>query len=151
LHLKIGDVIWWHNFPYQKAGNTKPRWFIYLGRSSLITSPVFLYLCTTTTQLQHFESSGNRSNHACKRFNVNQFPIFQQDCILDYDEDVYTLLEEKLIEFKANIEIKGTLDKDTMRNIYKQFLRSDVCSLMMLIDLHDSFNRDGITGLKRPS
>lgn len=150
MHLKVGDVIRWHDFPYPKAGIIKPRWFIYLGRSSTLTPPVFLYFCTTTTQLQHFIVGGDRSNHACRRFDVRQFSIFEEDCILDYDEEIYALLEDKFIKCKTNIEIKGTLDKDTIRNIYKQYLKSDVCSRMLLIDLHESFNRDGITELKRP-
>ena len=150
MHLKVGDVIRWNDFPYRRSGEIKPRWFIYLGRSSFITTPTYLYFCTTTTQLQHYAVGGQRSNHACKRFDVCQFPMFEENCILDYDQDIYDLLEDKFIKCKANIDIKGSLDSDTMRNIYKQYLKSDTCSPIILNDLHDSFNRDGITGLKRP-
>lgn len=150
MHLKVGDVIRWNDFPYQRAGEIKPRWFIYLGRSSIISTPTYLCFCTTTTQLQHFNSGGDRSHHAIKRFDVRQFPMFEENCILDYDEDIYDLPEDKFIMCKANIDIKGSLDSDTMRNIYKQFLKSDVCSKIIMIDIHNSFNQDGITGLRRP-
>jgi len=142
--------IGWNVFPDQRAGGIKPRWFIYLGQSSIIIPPIFLYFCTTTTQLQHFNSGGDRSHHTIKRFDVRQFHMFEENCILDYDEDIYDLLEDKFIKCKANIDIKGSLDSDTMRNIYKQYLKSGNCSPMILNDLHDSFNRDDITGLKRP-
>ena len=150
MYLKVGDVIRWHDFPYPKAGNIKPRWFIYLGRSSTLTPPVFVYFCTTTTQLQHFNIGGDRSNHAVRRFDVRQFSVFEEDCILDYDEDIYNLQEDKLLKCEANITIKDRLDKETMRSIYNNYLKSDVCSRMQLLDLHESFNRDDITGLKRP-
>lgn len=149
MRLKVGDVIRWNDFPYPKEGEIKPRWFIYLGRSSNITHPIFLYFCTTTTQLQYFNAGGNRAHHTLKRFDVRQFSIFEENCILDYEEGIYdNLTEDKFIKCEANIEMKGSLDSDTMRNIYKQYLKSDICSRKILIDLHESFNQDGITGLK---
>ncbi|MFZ4439546.1 MAG: hypothetical protein ACOYOS_14045 [Syntrophales bacterium] len=150
MQLTIGDVIFWKDFPYPRDGFIKPRWFIYLGRTGAFHTPAFLYLCTTTTQLHHFELGGNRSNHALKRFDVRQFPLFEKDCVLDFDEDLHMIAETDLKRCGALIEIKGRLDKNTMKNIFNQFSRPGVVSRVILRDIFDSFNRDEITGLKKP-
>lgn len=150
MWLIVGDVIFWEDFPYPRDGAVKPRWFIYLGRTGTLSMPVFAYLCTTTTQLHHFDPGGKRSSHACKRFNVRQFPQFERDCILDYDEELYAIQETTIENCKARIRIRDRLDENTMKNIFKQFSRPGVVSRVTVRDIFDSFNRDGITGLKRP-
>jgi hypothetical protein len=150
LRLTVGEVIRWDNFPYRKDGPIKPRWFIYLGRTSILTTPIFAYLCTTTTQNEHFNPGGSRANHAIKKFDVKQFPMFEQDCILDYDEELYEVPEEILEKCKGHIIVKERLDENTLRNIYKQFSRPGVVSPIKMRDIHDSFNRDGILNLKKP-
>ncbi len=150
MHLNVGDVIWWNEFPYPKDGGIKARWFIYLGRSSVFHAPIFTYLCTTTTQIEKFESGGPRTGHASKRFDIKNFPVFDRECVLDFDEELYEINENIIDRHRFNIEIKGSLDENTMRNIYKQLLRSGICSKVILRDIHESYNRDGITGLKRP-
>ena len=150
MHLTVGDVIRWDRFPYPKSGEIKARWFIYLGRTSLLATPVFAYLCTTTTQTAEFAPGQARGNHACRRFEARLFPAFAQDCILDFDEELHTVTEDMLDSCLERIVVKGRLDVETMRNIYKQFFRPGVVSRAVMRDVHDSFNRDGITGLKMP-
>ena len=70
--------------------------------------------------------------------------MFDQDCVLDFDEDLHDITEDTLEKCKGHIEIKGNLDPDTMRNIYKQFARPGVVSKVILRDIRDSYNRDGI-------
>jgi hypothetical protein len=150
LCLKVGDVIRWDDFPYARDGAVKARWFIYLGRTSILATPVFAFLCTTTTQHQHFEPGGDRSHHACKRFDIREFPQFERNCILDYDEDLHEIREDMIDKCRTNIEIKGRLNENTMRNIFKQFARPGVVAHVIMCDIYESFNRDGITGLKKP-
>jgi len=150
LPLKVGDVIRWDNFPYPRDNDVKPRWFIYLGRTSIFKVPVFSLLCTTTTQFHHFEPGGTRSNHAYRLFSVKEFRLFDKDCILDFEEDLHDISQDILERCSDQIQIKGRLDENTMRSIYKQFSRPGVVSKVILIDIYDSFNRDGITGLKKP-
>ena len=150
MQFTVGDVIRWDNYPYPKSGDIKARWFIYLGRTSIVSTPVFAYLCTTTTQTAEFAPGQARGNHACRRFEARLFPAFEQDCILDFDEDIHPVTDAMLDSCREQIAVKGRLDKDTMRNIYKQFFRPGVVSRMVMRDIQDSFNRDGITGLKRP-
>jgi hypothetical protein len=40
LHLTVGEVIRWDDFPYPRSGKQKARWFIYLGRSTTLSFPV---------------------------------------------------------------------------------------------------------------
>lgn len=150
MRLTVGDVIVWNDFPYPRDGAVKARWFIYLGRTSVFDTPVFAYLCTTTTQFRYFEPGGLRNGHAYKRFDVRQFPQFERDCFLDFDEEIYDILESTIDSCQAQIEIRGRLDKNTMRNIFKQFTRPGVVSPVKLRDIYDSFNRDDIVGLKKP-
>jgi hypothetical protein len=150
LHLTIGDVIFWNDFPYPKDGEIKARWFIYLGRSPALLSPIFAYLCTTTTQLEKFEPGGKRAGHAFRRFDTKNFSIFERNCILDFDEEIYNIDADILIRCAANIESKGRLDENTMRNIYKLFLSSGTCSPMIMRDIYNSYNMSGIVGLKKP-
>ncbi|MBU0767548.1 MAG: hypothetical protein ABIJ25_05525 [Pseudomonadota bacterium] len=150
MHLTVGDVIRWDRFPYPRTGEIKPRWFIYLGRTTVFSTPVFAYLCTTTTNIEEFETGGARCNHASRRFEARLFPAFAQDCILDFDEEIHTVTEDILEGCRKQIDVKGHLAVDTMRNIYKQFFRPGVVSRAVMRDIHESFNRDGITGLKMP-
>jgi hypothetical protein len=150
LHLTVGDVIRWNDFPYPRDGSVKSRWFIYLGHTAIFTTPTFAYLCTTTAKVEHFNASGKRANHAIKRFDAKQFLMFERDCILDYDEELYDIQEDILGKCKDRIEIKGRLDENTLRNIYKQFSRADVISPVQMRDIYESFNRAGITNLKKP-
>ncbi len=149
--MTVGSVIRWDRFPHPRHGEeVKARWFIYLGCTPPVITPITLYFCTTTTQIEKFERGGSRDSHPCKRFPIRQFPIFEQDCILDYDEDLHPMSRDAYDRCRGNIEVKGRLDENTMRNIYKQYLRPGVVSPRMMKDIHDSFNRDGITGLKMP-
>jgi hypothetical protein len=70
--------------PCQKRG-IKAKWFICLGISSVFLAPVFTCLCTTTTQIEKFESRGSRAGHALKRFDIKNFPVFDRECVIDFD------------------------------------------------------------------
>lgn len=150
MHLTVGDVIFWRAFPYPRDEIVKSRWFVYLGKTGHFSTPTFIYLCTTTTQRHHFEPGGLRSNHTFIRFNIRQFPFFESDCIMDLDEELHDIREDMLIANQSQITLRGRLDENTLRNIYNQLRRSDVLSPVMLRDIFDSFNRDNITGLKKP-
>ena len=51
---------------------------------------------------------------------------------------------------KDDIEMMGNLNIDMLRMIYKRLLKSPYCAPMVLNDIHESFNRAGITQLKKP-
>jgi hypothetical protein len=74
---------------------------------------------------------------------------FEDDCILDFDEPPYTPSKSTL-ENNTNIEEKGEIEEQTLRMIYNRICRSGTYSKVILRDIHESFNKAGITGLKKP-
>jgi len=151
LKLKVGAVLRWDNFPLQKFGGTnKARWFICLGFSGVFAQVAFVYLGTTTTQLQYFRGHGQRSTHSHFIFETKQFPVFDQDCATDYDERPYAVNKTKIELHSKDISIRGELKEEIMRMIYNRFLRSRPLPRVELLDIHTSYNIAGITGLKKP-
>ena len=151
MNIDIGTVFRWSNFPYPKYDNeTKARWFICIGRSGMFAQIATVYLCTTTTQVQSFQGSGNRSLHDHFIFHANQFPVFEQDCVIDFDEQPYSIESAKLFVNQADITIRGKIGENTLRMIYNRLRSSKFVSPTVLSDIHDSFNRAGITGLRNP-
>jgi hypothetical protein len=148
--LKAGTVFRWENFPYPKyAGEIKARWFIYLGDTGLLLTPIIAYICTTTTSLDDFKPGGRRASHRHLLFKKIKYPFFEEDCILDYDEEPYPAERESL-ERNPNIEIKGELDQECLRTIYYGIWKSSYYSPKIVLDIHSSLNQVGITGLRKP-
>jgi len=151
LNFNVGDIFKWNNFPDPRIGTTiKPRWFIYLGETGYLSQIQFLYLSTTTTQIQDFQPGGKRSSHDKFTFKKSNFPFFEEDCIIDFDEQIFSVPKTKIQEKKDDIEMMGNLNIDMLRMIYKRLLKSPYCAPMVLNDIHESFNRAGITQLKKP-
>jgi hypothetical protein len=145
--MKAGTVIKWNNFPDRIDGDIKPRWFVYLGCSDSFSKPVLAYICTTTTQKQHYESGGNRSSHDFIYFKKNAFG-FEEDCILDLDS--YYTKNKEIIDHNKDIEVKGELSGEIMMQIYNKILNSRHYSRIMKLDIHACFNAASIKGLKKP-
>lgn len=116
-----------------------------------MANPIFAFLCTTTSQISDFDLGGKRGNHDIRRFDVSSnFKIFDEPCVLDFDEEIHSVTQEVIDSCAGQIDSKGRLDTETMRSIYNRFMKSGTISKRVLIDIHDSFNRDGIMGLKKP-
>jgi hypothetical protein len=147
--LDVGTVFRWKDFPGPRGGGVKARWFIYLGDSGYFSQVLLAYICTTTTQIQHFQLGGDRSSH--DHFIFKKWPSspFEDDCILDFDEPPHTP-RESILEKNPSIEEKGKLDEQALRMIYNRLCRSNAYSKIILRDIHESFNKAGIIGLKRP-
>jgi hypothetical protein len=151
LNLEVGTVFRWDNFPSRRfGGESKARWFVCLGSSGIFAQVAIVYLSTTTTQLQHFGTSGTRKKHSKFIFKTNEFPVFDKECAIDFHEQPYSIELAKISNYQNDIEIRGMIDENTMRMIYKRLSSSGFTSPKILSDLHDSFNRAGITGLKKP-
>jgi len=154
LNIELGTVFRWNNFPFPRYPNNentnKPRWFICVGFSGEFAQVAVAYLCTTTTQVEKFQSSGVRSGHAHFVFKTSQFDFFEEDCVIDFDERPYTMSKEQLKALETEIEIMGILDEQTLRMVYNQLRRSRFISFIELSDIHNSFNMAGISGLKKP-
>jgi hypothetical protein len=148
--LKPGTVFKWNRFPYPKyGGEIKARWFIYLGDTGLLLTPIIAHLCTTTTSLEDFEPGGKRASHRSFLIKKTRYPFFDEDCILDYDEEPYAVDKNSLQE-NATIETKGKLDRECLKTIYRGILASNHYSRKIILDIHTSLNQIGITGLTKP-
>ncbi len=151
MTLEIGTVFKWDNFPWPRYGNKpKARWFIYLGETGPFSQIAIIYLVTTTTRTAHFQSGGTRAGHDKFKFETRQFPAFEEDCILDFDDPPYSVEKARFVNKQSDISVKGKLKGDTMRMIYNRFLQAGSCSKMVMLDIHDSFNKAGISALKKP-
>jgi hypothetical protein len=151
LTLAIGTVFRWDHFPLPRYGDEiKPRWFIYLGETGPFSQIAIIYIATTTTQKAPFEAGGERCKHDIFRFDTKQFPEFEENCILDFDEAPHAIGKEKFLKATGDVVNKGTLKETTLRMIYNRFLQSGSCSKMIMQDIHDSYNKAGIAGLKKP-
>ena len=116
MTLDIGTIFRWDNFPLPRyGGETKPRWFIYLGETGPFSQIAIIYLATTTTQKAHFETNGDRCHHDFFRFEARQFSEFEEDCILDFNEAPYPIEKDKFLKAQCDITNKGTLKEETMR------------------------------------
>ncbi|MEA1947233.1 MAG: hypothetical protein U9N83_08005 [Thermodesulfobacteriota bacterium] len=153
MNIDVGTVIRWNNFPLPKYGKEKkPRWFICIGFAGFFAQVAEVYFCTTTTQIDKFENGGPREKHDYYIFKTNQsrYSMFDEDCIIDFDEKPYGVEETKLNDHQNDIEIKGQLDEQTLRMIYNRICKCKLLSVMVKRDIHNSYNKFGITGLKKP-
>ncbi len=139
--MKPGTVFKWNNFPVpQFGGPQKPRWFIYLGGTGYFITPEQAHFSTTTTSDIH-----NKTGYVFKA----EDSIFEQDCILNRDERPYTRLKSEL-ENNPDIEIKGQLSNQQMKDIYNLISLSKQYSKKIKWDIYNSLNMEGITGLRKP-
>lgn len=151
MTLEVGTVIKWHNFPAPRFGTEiKPRWFICIGFSATFAQFSEIYLYTTTTQLEQFKRGGSRGAHSHFIFKCNQYKVFEQDCAIDFHEPPYSISQSLYEQKQVNIEVKGKLREQDLRMIYNKLLPSPAIAPIVLRDIHSSYNKAGITNLKKP-
>ncbi|MBU3896712.1 MAG: hypothetical protein KJ697_02145 [Nanoarchaeota archaeon] len=154
MNIDVGTVVRWNNFPLPKYGEEKkPRWFICIGFTGIFAQVAEVYFCTTTAQIDKFNSGGIREkrDHYIFQTNHPKYSMFDENCIIDFEEKPYVVTKNKLNYHQNDIEIRGELDEQTLRMIYNCILKSNRrLSLMEKRDIHDSYNKFGITGLKKP-
>jgi hypothetical protein len=146
--VRVGTIIRWVDFPDPKLRKEKikPRWFIYLGKTGVFTNPVLIHLCTTTSQCRNFEPGGRFSDHDFIKYKAGQFG-FECDCVVHLAGGIYSQPEANILA--TTIEEKGILSENEIHRLYKLIYKSPNISVKVKNDIHDSCNREGITGLKR--
>lgn len=150
----IGNVFIWNNFPdiRDPSSNIKPRWFIYLGKTSIFASPVIFYCATFTKKTGHetsYRAGGDRSNHITIELPKGEGGLVE-DSILDLTSNFYDKEKERIDECQSDISLQGSLNESRMRQIYKNILLCPTIPKMMKIDIYNSLNLAGITNLKKP-
>jgi len=146
--MQLGSVFTWNSFPFREEGKEKNRYFVYFGESHYPDNPVKIFLITTTSRIYHYEEEGARKNHNYYRFEAGSFG-FVKESILDLDS-YYDIDKKDFEERKEDITEKGKLPEDILRNIYYLILQSKNISMKVKQDIHDNYNREGVTGLKKP-
>lgn len=148
--MKIGTVFKWKNYPEQKDGVIKDRWFVYLGTSSTLSPPLNVFIFTTTSQINLYEPWNIRKNNK----NIINFKAgecgFDVDCILDvfFFQNNWTLGEFE--KYKNDFDIKGKISNDRLKNIYGKVLNEESIQTIIKTDIRRNLNEIGIFGLKRP-
>jgi len=147
--VKPGTVFKWNNFPFPRfGGQGKPRWFIYLGNTGKILTPTIAYIQTTTSKITSYQTGGPKVNHDYLLLRAINTP-FEKDCIIDFSIQPYSL-NKNLLENNKDIKISGNLHENQIRSIYNKIRKSSFYSRKIKLDIHDSLNLIGITGLKKP-
>jgi hypothetical protein len=146
--MGIGELFYWNNFPYPKNGSIKPRLFILLGKSNIFFPPVVAYLVTFTSQLQHYEPNNSREKNTIVRFKKGEFNL-DMESVIDLDHDIYDFILESDIQNNKDIKIIDQISNEKLKLIYEKLLLTGI-SNKIKNDIHDHFNRIGVTGLKKP-
>jgi len=133
--MEIGTVFKWINYPEQRDGITKDRWFVYLGTSSKLSTPLNVFIFTTTSKT--------------KNFKAGEFG-FDVDCILDvfFFQNNWTLGEFE--KYKKYFDIKGKISNEKLKIIYGKILKENSIQKIIKIDIKTNLNNIRIFGLERP-
>ncbi|MHB8278925.1 MAG: hypothetical protein ACYDIA_14910 [Candidatus Humimicrobiaceae bacterium] len=146
--MGIGKLFYWNNFPYSKDGNLKPRLFILLGKSNIFFPPIVAYLATLTSQTQHYEPNNYREKNTIVRFKKGEFNL-DMESVIDLDHDIYDFILESEIQNNKDIKIIDQISNEKLKLIYEKLLLTGI-SNKIKNDIHNHFNRIGVTGLKKP-
>lgn len=148
--METGTVFKWINYPKQKDGITKDRWFVYLGTSSILSKPLNVFIFTTTSKTNLYEPWDKRENKKNTiNFKAGEFG-FDVDCILDvfYFQNNWTLGEFE--KYKDNFDIKGKISDEKLKIIYEKILKENSIQKIIKTDIRRNLNDIRIFGLKKP-
>lgn len=148
--MDTGTVFKWINYPKQRDGTIKDRWFVYLGTSSILSEPLNVFIFTTTSKKNLYEPWDKRENKKNTiNFKAGEFG-FDVDCILDvfYFQNNWTLGEFE--KYKDNFDIKGKISDEKLKIIYEKILKENSIQKIIKTDIRRNLNDIRIFGLKKP-
>lgn len=157
--MEIGCVFRWKDFPFQKDGETKDRWFIYLGESKsdpLETNDhlIQVIIPTTTANVDLYAEWGDRNNRPHVIFDDKRGFGFACTCVLDLLHEPQALSKQ---DFNKYIAEGGIQEKGKISHEYLKFVYEAICSpvsgysMKVKKDIRQNLNTAGITGLTMPS
>lgn len=150
--FSAGDIFIWRNFPYirDEDSDKKDRYFVFLGRTGPLSTPLFVYICTTTGKIEKYQPGECRCRNDFIKIPENMFG-FTTDCILDLTINYYDeFTVEDLSRFASDLQVVGKLSEEYIRRVYKLICGCRGISRIQKRDIHKSFNLVGIRGLKQP-
>lgn len=146
--MEIGCIFKWKDFPYQKDGIIKDRYFIFMGRTSIFSLTTDYYLFTLTAELNYYEKNSKRSNNLFILIKKGNYRL-PEDSIIDIDVGLHTIQENKILNNNKIINL-GQISEELIRKIYNFVIITKYISKKVRIDIYDSLNKSGIYGLKKP-
>ncbi len=148
---KPGLVLLWNAYETPDDLNSviKPFWFLLLGDTGRIQSPLGLFFAKATTQLHYYAPGGLRSTNIVYRFSDYLSYGFTQECLIDFS---YPPIEKEASHVRNKIQsgqiiLKGTLEQGKLKAIYDLIIRSRMYSNIQKNHIKNSLNREGINGL----
>jgi len=148
--MDIGSVFRWDEYPKQRDGELKARWFIYLGLSSILSEPQNVFLLPSTTQIRLYKKGERRQNHK----NIMEFEQgncgFEKKSIIDtyFFENNWTLPEFNI--HRNNMVVKGKVPNEDLRQLYGLILKDDYIERIIIVDIRRNLNSIKIFNLKMP-
>lgn len=149
--MDIGSVFRWDDYPKQKDGEVKARWFIYLGLSSILSNPQNVFLLPSTTQTKLYKKGGRRQNHKnIKRFKKGSCG-FEDETIVDMNFFENNWIFSEFSKYRNKIVVKGMVSNCHLKQLYDLILDSDeYIERIVIIDIRRNLNSIGIFNLKMP-
>lgn len=150
--LTVGTIIKWYDYEYGEDGRIKPYWFIIFGRDSSFSTPRYYHMFKTTSQIHYYEEGGERAGSIHKKLKQSIQTSFEQDCVIDFDFSIvsrHTIDEVHERISSGKIKIMGVI-KNIMPELYGLLTKGKGTSLMIMNQIHETYNLDGYSGLNRP-
>ena len=135
LDYKVGQVYKTKQKFTSTGTDAKQRYFICLGRSSIMDCPIYFFACTTTTRFENYKNKKN----VCVEFEYSS-DLFTQPCLICLDN----LFDNMTIsEFESYEPIFiGNITAIKIKEIKNKLPKADI-SPIILKDIFASFLRDG--------
>lgn len=149
--MEIGSVFRWDEYPKQREGELKVRWFIYLGLSSILSEPQNVFLLPSTTQLELYGRGKRRQNHKKIKIFGKGYCGFEKKSIVDiyFFENNWPLQEFN--SFKRKMIVRGRLPNDDLKQLYELISTDYYIERIVIIDIRRNLNGIGIYNLKMPN
>ncbi len=102
--LKPGQILLWNDFetPDDPNSGIKPFWFLFLGDTGVIQSPLWLFFAKATTQLHYYGFGGSRSTNIVYRFSDYLSYGFTQECLVDFS---YPPIEKEVSQYEIKSKV----------------------------------------------
>jgi len=149
--MDIGSVFRWNDYPKQKDGKLKARWFIYLGLSSILSNPQNVFLLPSTTQIELYERGNRRQNHKkIKRFKRGSCG-FKSESIIDIHFFENNWILGEFNKYSRDMEVHGKVSNNTLTQLYNFILTDYYIEKIIIVDIRRNLNNIGVINLKKPN
>lgn len=149
--MDIGSVFKWDDYPKQKDGKLKARWFVYLGLSSILSNPQNVFLLPSTTQIELYEKGNRRQNHKkIRRFKSGSCG-FEDESIIDIHFFENNWILDEFNKYSRDMEVKGKISNNILTQLYNFILTDYYIEKIIIVDIRRNLNSIGVFNLKKPN